>query len=281
MRLDSAGYIIPEADLGKVQLEYRGVPQAAAEVLLEQFGYRLHSGYLYGSVVRGNAVPGRSDLDILVVLRAAPTNMDQAAAECVAAVLRKRYPVLADVGVGWTHIDEVMSTKERYALQVFLRDLSVCISGEDLRSRLPRTRPGAAVAAGFHRNTPAVLARTRAELSTATDPDVIRRACRLASRRMVQAAFAVVMARDGVWATVLERQAALVGHAFPEWAQAARRAAEHGRQPVADPDAVGDLLATFGRWIEEALNPLLAGRNGSGLEPGQRHIRGRGPVQGS
>lgn len=252
-RLDPDGYIIPEGDLDKVQTEYLGVPQVAGEMLLERFGWRLHSGYLYGSVVRGNAVPGRPDLDLLAVLRQPPTDVDRAAAVRVAAVMQERFPLLADVGVGLTHLDEVLSLEERHGGQVFLRELSVCICGKDLRPGLPRTRPGPTVAAGFHRDTPAVLARARAELGGSTDQQVLRRACRVASRRMVQAAFAVVMARDGVWATVLEEQAAAVGEAFPEWAEAARRAAEQGRRPVADARVVAELLETFGRWAEHAL----------------------------
>ena len=141
-------------------------------------------------------------------------------------------------------------------MQVFLRDLSVCIVGEDLRPGLARTRPSAAVAAAFHQDTPAVLARAREALRVRADPEDVRRACRVATRRMVQAGFAVVMARDGVWATVLEEQAAVVAAAFPQWASAARQAAEQGRRPVADPDTVAELLDTFGRWVEEALARL-------------------------
>jgi hypothetical protein len=103
------------------------------------------------------------------------------------------------------------------------------------------------------------LARARDELGSSTDPEVIRRACRVASRRTVQAAFAVVMARDGVCATVLEEQAAAVGKAFPEWAEAARRAAEQGRRPVADAPVVAELLSTFGRWVEQALDHVITG----------------------
>jgi hypothetical protein len=66
--LDREGYIRPEADLAKVQPQYQGVPDAAAGLLVGEFGPRLHSAYLYGSVVRGNAVPGRSDVDLLAVL---------------------------------------------------------------------------------------------------------------------------------------------------------------------------------------------------------------------
>jgi hypothetical protein len=89
----------------------------------------------------------------------------------------------------------------------------------------------------------------------------------MASRRMVQAAFAVVMARDGVWATVLEEQASIIGATFPRWDLAARRSAEQGRRSVAEPAVVSELLDTFGRWVEGALAEIasqLASAGGSG-----------------
>jgi len=257
-RLDPEGYILPEADLANVQPEYRGVPKAAAGLLGRELGPRLHSGYLYGSVVRGNAVPGRSDLDLVAVLWTPAEAADRLAASRAEQDLLARFPVLADAGVVFTHRREVMSPRQRYGLQVFLRDLSVCVWGEDLRPGLPRTRPSATVAVAFHEDTPAVLARARGALRTRTDPEAVRRDCRVAARRMVQAGFAVAMARDGVWATVLEEQAAAVGAAFPRWAAAARRAAEQGRRPVADPEAVAELLDTFGHWVEEELGRVAA-----------------------
>jgi uncharacterized protein len=212
----------------------------------------------FDSVARGNAVPGRSDVDLIAVLLAAPTDEDRVRADRVARALVERFPVLFSAGVGLTHLQEVRSPAQRYSGQVFLRELAVPIWGQDLRPSLPRTKPSAAVAAGFHADTHAVLARARQELGTSTDPEVIRRACRIAARRMVQVAFAVVMAREGVWATVLEEQAAAVGAAFPQWAEAARRAAEQGRRPVADAGVVRELLDTFGRWAEDALDRAVS-----------------------
>jgi predicted nucleotidyltransferase len=252
--LDNEGYIQPEADLANVQPEYQGLPDATADLLADEFGSRLHSAYLYGSVVRGNAVPGRSDLDVIAVLLAAPADEDRARADRVERALVQRFPVLVSAGVGLTHLQQVRSPAQRYGGQVFLRELAVCICGEDLRPGLPRTKPSAAVAAGFHADTHAVFARARETLGTSTDPKVIRGVCRMASKKMVQVAFAVVMAREGVWATVLEEQAAAVGAAFPQWAEAARRAAEQGRRPVADAGVVRELLDTFGRWAEKALD---------------------------
>jgi hypothetical protein len=186
----------------------------------------------------------------------------------VERALVDRFPVLVSAGVGLTHLQEVRSPAQRYSGQVFLRELAVSIWGEDLRPGLPPTKPSAAVAAAFHDDTHAVLARARQTLGTSTDPEVIRRVSRMAARRMVQVAFAVVMAREGVWATVLEEQAAAVGAAFPQWAQAARRAAEQGRRPVADAGVVRELLDSFGRWAEDALDQAVS-------EAGNRHGRAR------
>jgi uncharacterized protein len=86
----------------------------------------------------------------------------------------------------------------------------------------------------------------------------MRRVCRMASKKMVQVAFAVVMAREGVWATVLEEQAAAVGAAFPQWAEPARRAAEQGRRPVAEAGVVRELLGSFGRWAEDELDRAVS-----------------------
>jgi hypothetical protein len=257
-RLDFEGYIRPEADLANVQPEYQGLPDATAGLLADEFGPRLHSGYLYGSVVRGNAVPGRSDLDVIAVLLAVPVEEDRGRADRVEQALVERFPVLFSAGVGLTSLQEIRSPAQRYSGQVLLRELAVCICGEDLRPGLPRTRPSAAVAAGFHADPHAVFARARETLSASTDPEVIRRVCRMASRKMVQVAFAVVMAREGAWATVLEEQAAAVGAAFPKWAEAARRAAEQRRRPVADAGVVWELLDSFGRWAEDELDRAVS-----------------------
>src|SRR6266511_331729 len=234
-RIDAEGYIVSEADLGNVQPDFEQVPKTAAELLLAGFGSRLHSGYLYGSVVRGNAVPRRSTSTWWrCCRRRRPTTI---AARRVAQTIQQRCPILADAGVGLTHVDELLSAEERYGGQVLLRELAVCICGQDLRPGLPRTKPGPAVAAGFHRDTPAVLARARSQLAGSTDPQVIRGACRVAARRIVQAA--------------------AVRRAFPQWAQAARRAAEQGRQPVADARVVAELLSTLGCWVEQALDHVM------------------------
>jgi predicted nucleotidyltransferase len=47
----------------------------------------LHSVCLYGSIPRGTALSGRSDLDLLIALRAQPVDVDRDRAHVIEAVL--------------------------------------------------------------------------------------------------------------------------------------------------------------------------------------------------
>jgi uncharacterized protein len=214
-------------------------------------GPRLHSAYLYGSVARGDAVPGRSDLDLVAVLTGPPSEADRAAADRAARDLEARVGLLSGAAVVLGSLAEVTAPDQRYGWQPFLRELSFRIAGTDLRPGFPRTRPSPELAAGFHADTPAVLARARVVLA---GPDPPPGKARAAARLLVRAAFAVVMAADGVWATVLEEQAAIVARAVPAWAGPVALAVSLGRAADPDPSAVLGLLATFWPEVEAAMS---------------------------
>jgi hypothetical protein len=75
--LDAQGYIEREGSLGRIPQPFRPVVAAARDRVLDLFGPRLHSAYLYGSIPRGTARAGRSDLDLLLALRDEPTDADR------------------------------------------------------------------------------------------------------------------------------------------------------------------------------------------------------------
>ncbi|MFI8102655.1 nucleotidyltransferase domain-containing protein [Streptomyces sp. NPDC086023] len=75
--LDERGFIEREGALGNVGPDFRAVVAAARTAAARAYGRRLHSAYLYGSVPRGTARPGRSDLDLLLALHEGPTAADR------------------------------------------------------------------------------------------------------------------------------------------------------------------------------------------------------------
>ncbi len=71
--LNPDGTIAREGALDRVPATFGPVVGAARALIAGRFGARLHSAYLYGSIPRGTATPGRSDLDLLLALRSDPT----------------------------------------------------------------------------------------------------------------------------------------------------------------------------------------------------------------
>lgn len=247
--LDADGYVLPDVSLGFVRPPYDSVLPATARVVRDDFGNRLHSTYLYGSVVRGTAVPGRSDLDITVVLIDEPDADDRQAATRVESRLAEWFPFLFDARVEFTHVIEVRSASQRYGWQFFIRDFCVCIDGEDLRPSLPRTKPGPEAAFGLHDDFPERLARARENLGSSSQGEFDRDALRI-PRKLIQVLFAVVMAQTGAWATVLEDQAAVAVGAFPERAAEIKECLRLARDPRPDQRSVRQLVATLGAWVE-------------------------------
>ena len=70
--LNPDGTIARQGALDRVPATFGPVVGAARALIAGRFGARLHSAYLYGSIPRGTATPGRSDLDLLLALRSDP-----------------------------------------------------------------------------------------------------------------------------------------------------------------------------------------------------------------
>src|SRR5215472_19329627 len=90
--LDEDGFIAREGDLARVPAAFAPVVAAARAGITAAFGPgRLHSAYLYGSIPRGTAVPGVSDLDALLALRHEPTSADRDTAATLESMLDARF----------------------------------------------------------------------------------------------------------------------------------------------------------------------------------------------
>src|SRR5215469_313924 len=113
--LDEDGYIAREGDLARVPAAFAPVVAAARAGITAAFGPgRLHSAYLYGSIPRGTAVPGVSDLDALLALHDEPADADHAAARRLEEALDARFPQLNGAGILLASTAKLLSDVERH-----------------------------------------------------------------------------------------------------------------------------------------------------------------------
>ncbi|MFE9481422.1 nucleotidyltransferase domain-containing protein [Streptomyces spororaveus] len=249
--MDAYGYFEREGSLGRVQSEFRGVVAAARGRISEAYGRRLHSAYLYGSVPRGAARPGRSDLDLLLVLHHVPSDEDRDGAEVLARGLDEDFPEVDGVAALLRDKGAVLSEAERFDLGWFLACLCTPLLGADLAEHLPRYRPDSLLARETNGDLADVLPGWRKRVREASTPQEYRKLSRLFSRRLVRTAFTLVMPRWGGWTSDLGESAEIFGMYYPERAAQLQAAAGVALDPVADPEVLRGYVEDLGPWLAD------------------------------
>lgn len=247
--LNEDGTIAREGALDRVPAAFAPVINAARVRVPGTFGARMHSAYLYGSIPRGTAIPGVSDLDLLIVLHDDPADADRAAARALEAALDAEFPQINGVGIvlGSTHA--TLSELERHDGGFFVACLCTPLLGEDLAAQLPRYRPTGLLARETNGDLALVLERWRTRAAEAVTDADRRTLSRYVGRRLTRTGFTLIMPRWGGWTSDLNLSAELFGRYYPERAAQMKIAAAVGRTPSADPAVLAMLIDDLGPWL--------------------------------
>ncbi|WP_043667514.1 nucleotidyltransferase domain-containing protein [Streptomyces xylophagus] len=250
--LDAQGYIEREGSLGRVPHAFRPVVATARDRLIDVYGGRLNSAYLYGSIPRGTARVGRSDLDLLVVTRQEPTEEDRDAARSLGEALDKEFPEIDGTGILLYGRARLLSEPETYDMGWFVACLCTPLLGEDLAEYLPRYRPDPLLARETNGDLALLLPRWRERIAGAEDTDEARRPLvRFMSRHLVRTAFTLVMPRWNGWTSDLREMAEAFGAYYPERAEELRRAAVFGYEPTGDASVLRSYVDDLGPWLAD------------------------------
>ncbi|MEU6589349.1 nucleotidyltransferase domain-containing protein [Streptomyces sp. NPDC046881] len=248
--LDAQGLLAREGSLARVQPAFRPVVAAVRDRLPAVFGARLHSAYLYGSIPRGTARVGRSDLDLLIALREEPADADRAAVQALGEALDQEFRQIDGVGTLLCGRERLLSDLERYDLGWFVACLCTPLLGEDLAAHLPRYRPDSLLARETNGDLGRWLPRWRERIARAEDTEEARRPLvRFMSRHLVRTAFTLVMPRWQGWTSDLREMAEVFGAYYPERAAKLRTAAAYGYEPVGDPQVLRSYVDDLGPWL--------------------------------
>ncbi|UIX32111.1 nucleotidyltransferase domain-containing protein [Streptomyces sp. GQFP] len=257
--LDEQGFIAREGSPARVPPVFRSVVGAARDRITDLFGERLHSAYLYGSIPRGTARVGRSDLDLLLALREEPTEADRAAARALDDGLDAEFEQIDGAGTLLVSRAQVLSELERHDLGWFVACLCTPLLGEDLAGHLPRYRPDSLLARETNGDLDLCLPRWRRLIAEATAPGApagaVRVRVRGISRRLVRTGFTLVMPRWQGWTSDLYEMAGAFAAYYPEWGPRMAEAAALGLRPTDDPA----VLRAFLRPHVEELGSWMAG----------------------
>lgn len=226
---------------------------AAVEALVRRYvaawGNDLHSVYVRGSVAKGCAVEGTSDVDTLAVLRPDASGEEggesvDAWASAVEAEIQGAFPFVAGVEVDVVPFGVAL---DRGRIEAFvLKTQAVCVHGEDLADRLEPYVLGPEIAfqTRYFRQHLESFARGYAHEPVAGRPGFLV----WMLRRFLRLGMELVMVEEGRYTRDLYLCYESFAKHYPAQAERMRRALELAVNPVADRENEA-FVRSFGAWL--------------------------------
>lgn len=244
------GFILP-APTARAQPEFRALLDEAC-TSLAQSGPLLDGVYLYGSIARGDARPGESDLDVTLVLQDSPTPQGMQILEAVRVALEERHSEVTkiDFDIGWR--TEVLAPESRFSWGYWLKHHCRCLWGNGLTEHFESLRPSLEIAKAVNAGFEATLARYARLIDDATTDAMSCRLQREASRKLVRATQVLRSEHELRWPQTLDEHVELFVQRYPSMQSRVDFFLSQAKKPVGD-NTFSTHLREFPAWMVSAV----------------------------
>lgn len=248
LHTDSEGFLVSQTSMENILEPWDAPVQDVVEKFRAELGDEMHSLYIRGSLVRGTAIEGVSDIDGLVLVKGDPKAIDWSWRREFAAELREKYPFVMGMDFGRASVDSVLSGEHK--VRAFLiKTLSACAAGEDISERLPRVKPG----------RDALIARWKFEEKIRpdyfTEPDIaLRHKTKWTGKQILRAGMELVMEDEQAYSRDLYPCYELFSKHYPEKEAAMRRALTQALFSAENEADFAAMRDDIGPWLAEQLD---------------------------
>ncbi|MBZ0294938.1 MAG: hypothetical protein K8L99_20415 [Anaerolineae bacterium] len=263
-RTDEDGNLLNDASPEYIQPPFAAVVQAAVDAYLQHIPDDVHSIYVTGSIPRGLAIEGESDLDMFAVLTESsdPLLVMQDWIEPTEEALIDQYPCVTDVQLEVWPDGYVFTDPARFSIGAFIiKTHSVCVWGSDLTPELGDYPVSAAIANDDLVQIEPDIAEAVERIQADRQPANVRYWCRRVMKQILRAGFALVMVEEGRHTRDHDLCYEAFARHYPGHAADMKRALEYARFPLEDADGVLAFLENMGSWIIAQANRWLDEHN--------------------
>jgi hypothetical protein len=248
-QLDEEGFLVNEAQSEKIGPPFDAVVTRVKEVYLKYACESIHSIYLRGSIPRGLAIEGISDVDTFAVTFDDPPLLDLAQLQVESEDILEHHSYITKAEFNFFPYTEVI-TLDRFSTQGFLiKTQSVCLYGEDLAPRLPKYRPDKFVANDHLSQIKRDIEKALTGIRNSSKPQNVRYWCRRVMKSIIRSGFALVILDEGVYSKDISLCYEFFVKHFPTQASNMFQAVEFAIEPSSDPAEVLSVLENFGGWL--------------------------------
>ncbi|WP_017302833.1 hypothetical protein [Spirulina subsalsa] len=239
--LTEEGYLINDCQGSLIQDPWLPLVEEWIEGCVVGLGDRLHSLYLRGSIPRGRAVQGLSDLDGIVLTDQPLDDVTTQKLFALGQKLSRRYLFCPKVEILPLTLDDLQGD---WATLLGTQGLNLW--GEDVIPHLPRVKVGRAL---WHYLPTLEEDLKRATSDLRQSPTCTLSRCRWICRRLVRAGFEGVMEAEGQFTRDLGLCAARFGVYYPQQARGMNLALQLALNPTGDRAGLLVFLQQFGGWL--------------------------------
>jgi len=181
------------------QSQYQPAIDDLLRFLKGGLGANLHSVYLYGSVARKVAQPGKSNLDVIVVTNQSFSDSRTALLNSIKWRFQKSYPFITEVSFKTALVSDVVSLDSIFSWGFQLRHCAVCVHGENLAECFGDYEPSWEIAKHWNMDVEDWVAVYRNRIARADKTEDLIKSQKIIAKKLLRASYSVVMYRDKNW----------------------------------------------------------------------------------
>ena len=256
-QIDERGYLINDAKLEHIQPRFQAVMDDVIHEYVSNIGKDIHSIYLTGSIPRGLAVEGKSDLNAIAVLEyySDPELVLQDWIEPAEKAIVAKHDCVSDVQMelyphGWLLFDE-----SEFSIAAFiLKTHAVCVWGADISPDLTEYKftdkaTRIAIANDDIVQLDPDVDEAIHEIETEKSSANVKYWCKRICKNIVHAAFGLVMVDERVHTRDIDISVRYFLKHYPNEQDNIQQAVDFIANPTESAQDILDYLKSFGYWL--------------------------------
>ena len=258
---DGDGYFTDLCSTGLIVSPWLEVVEEINDAYRSHLGKDLHSAYVRGSVARGTAIAGISDIDTFAVISTSRWKIDLSWVPDFRRRLDEKYPFQTGVELQFVTCQEVCDPGNSTSIGFVVKHLSVCTFGVDLAGQFARYKPGRYLVEGIH-SIEASIKQFRVASSRPLDKDQVKKLCQWLMKKIVRTGFLLVAEREKSFTRDLYPSYVAFQTHYPQQARFMRTALEWSIDPMDNIEELTKFVDGFGAWIVAAVLEAYPTQNG-------------------
>jgi len=258
LTVDQDGYIQNELSLDNIQDKWEPVIEDTISAYKNHFGKALVAVYIRGSVAKGKAIDGVSDLDNIAIVNIEESEINLDWRHNFIDTMKIKYPFIDDVEIVVVTLKEL---KTDHNTRMFLKTQGLNVYGQDLTTEIPDFKLGIEMVAhslGLERSITSI----EEFLKQSNEPELIKTRCKVIMKRIIRTGFEIVMERDQTYTRDIYLCWETFSKYYPEKSQEMYRALELAISPTENAHEIETVINGIGKWLVKEVQKVFPNSRG-------------------